>query len=231
MSYRHVRWPSLLILAALMLAGCAMPAQQVVVVVTATPDSAARPNPANAVTSTTTATATPVQPTATTAATVTSQSTATIAGTAIRQPTATKSSTATRLPTATRPATPTPMPSTRVLYSSYLLNAGKIPNILGDKGDILVYTGERMPQGCEMFKVIGLEYTRFGKPMSAPAESDSDAIHGWSVTKQNSDLLDYGVKIHWWYNAGGFASLRIYYVVRQPWNVNCFVPGKMQESP
>jgi hypothetical protein len=109
-----------------------------------------------------------------------------------------------------------------------MLNAGKLPNIFGDKGDILVNTGERMPQGCQMFKVLGLEYTRLGRPLSAPAESVSDNDHGWSVTKQNDDPRDYGVSIHWWYNGGSFVSLRINYVVRQPWNVNCLVVGKMQ---
>jgi hypothetical protein len=117
------------------------------------------------------------------------------------------------------------------LYSTYVLNAGKVPNLLGDKGDVMVYTGERMPQGCEVFKVLGREYTRFGKPMSASAESIDDGMHGWNVTKQNADPRDYGIKTHWWYNAGSFVSLRIHYVVRQPWNVDCLVPGKMQTEP
>jgi len=127
--------------------------------------------------------------------------------------------------------TPTPEPSTRVLYGTYRLNAGKMPGLLGDKGDVLVYTGERMPAGCEVFKAMGLEYTRTGQPMSAPAESRTDAKHGWSVTKQNGDPRDFGVKIHWWYNATSFVSVRPYYVVRQPWNVDCLVPGKMQNNP
>ena len=148
-----------------------------------------------------------------------------------RTPVPTPTLTRTRTATPTRTTTPTPEPVTREFYSTYLLNAGKVPNLLGDKGDVMVYTGERMPPGCEVFKVLGREYTRFGKPMSASAESVSDAGHGWSVTKQNTDPRDYGVKIHWWYNAGSFVSTRIHYIVRQPWNVDCLVPDKMQTEP
>ena len=114
-----------------------------------------------------------------------------------------------------------------MLYSTYHLNKVPLTGLaFGDKGDALVYTAERMPPGCSIFKVLGVEY-RFNVLYREPAESASDAIRGWSVTKQNDDPRDFGVKIHWWYNTGGI-QLRVQYVVRQPWNVDCLVPGKMQ---
>ncbi len=222
----------------------------VVVVVTATPvpPTAAPPTAvptAKPIEPTATSTSKPVEPTATWTSkpatvppTLSPTSTPSpIPPTATRTPTPTATltppptRTPTVTPTRTRTATPTPEPITRDLFSTYRLNAGVMPNIFGDKGDIAINTGDRMPAGCEVFKVLGREYDRFGRPMSASAVSDSDAMRGWSVSKQNTDLRDYGVNIHWWYNAGGFVSLRIHYVVRQPWNVDCWVKGAFQEQP
>ncbi len=72
--------------------------------------------------------------------------------------------------------------------------------------------------------MLGYEY----RGDAVPKESVSAAMHGWSVTKQNNDPRDFGAKIHWWYNAGNWVQMRLVYIVRQPWNVDCLVPGKMQ---
>ncbi len=228
-----------------LLSSCAAQTQ-VVVVVTATPGAvpalAATPTlaPAPPVEPTATATQTSEPPTTippTLTATATAEPTSTPTPTAkataqpTRTPTPTMTATATAEPTQT--PTPTPEPGIRNLYSVEQVKEGKAPaSLLGNKGDAYIYTGEQLPAGCEIVSVLGVDYNMLQNKVSRdPAPSVQDPLHGWEVARTTTGPRDLGVRVHWWYNPGGNVQMRIYYVVRQPWNVDCSIRGKTQDKP
>lgn len=230
-----------------LLSSCAAQTQ-VVVVVTATPGAVpalvATPTLAPA-----TAPAPPVEPTATATQksepptmvpptltataepTFTPTPTATATAEPTQTPTPTLTATATAEPTQT--PTPTPEPSIRNLYSVEQVKEGKAPaSLLGNKGDAYIYTGEQLPAGCEIVSVLGVDYNMLQNKVSRdPAPSVQDPLHGWEVARTTTGPRDLGVRVHWWYNPGGNVQMRIYYVVRQPWNVDCSIRGKTQDKP
>ena len=177
-----------------------------------------------------TSTPTPTTEPQTAVPTNTSTATETQAPTDTPTATFTMTPTETSAPTSTSTSTPTATPEahTRNLYSTYLVKHG--PTLLGDKGDDYINTAEMLSAGCEIVNLFGVEYDARGQ-VSAPMKSTSDIGHGWSVSKQTNDVRDLGGKVHWWYNPAKEVKMRLYYVVREPWNVDCNVRGKTQEKP
>jgi hypothetical protein len=164
---------------------------------------------------------------------------ATRTATPISPPTAT--STRTRTATPTRTSTPppsvTPAPHTRTLYSDKgLLGFPKI--VFGAKGDNVINDRQLLPPGCEIVDVKAVDFHlgQIQMPPEVTAEHrfnrDITGLgHGWSVARKSIDPRDLGVKVHWWYDAGHMIDLRVVYTVREPWSVDCNVPGLTQLEP
>ncbi len=246
-----------IIVAGLVMASCAMPAAQppaapatqppvtVLVVVTATPLQPAVVSPTGTATNkpavvepTTTPTSKP--PTAGPSATSTSQppTVRPSATSTSKPPTLQPSPTQTRAPTrtSTPPPSATPAPHTRTLYGDQqLLKFMFPPNPIGAKGDTLINVLKLLPSGCEIVDAKALDFHlgQIQLPPQVTAEHKNTAFtgHGWSVARTSPDPRDLGVKIHWWYDPANMIDLRIVYTVREPWNVDCNVPGLTQLEP
>ena len=186
-----------------------------------------------------------VEPTATsTGKPPTAQPTAPPTGQATTRPTATSTSkpptlqpspTQTRTPTrtSTPPPSATPAPHTRTLYSGPFVVLG---SPVGADGDKAINVLKLLPAGCEIVDVKALDFhlpheiqlppVATGKHMNTPLTG-----HGWTVARTSTDPRDLGVNVHWWRDPANMIDLRVVYTVREPWSVDCNVPGLTQLEP
>ena len=118
----------------------------------------------------------------------------------------------------------------RILYSKERI-ASWATFFDGHKGDTIVNSGVRMPDGCTIETVLGQEYHHGEGPVNSPTSHLDHGDHGFRVIREVTDPRNLDVKIHWWHDGLSAVFVRAVYMILEDDGTDCMVPGYTIETP
>jgi hypothetical protein len=99
----------------------------------------------------------------------------------------------------------------------------------GERFDDAVNFSVRMPAGCVVQNMWGVDYHHTGTVTGFPSLNES--FHGFTITPATSSLRNLDANVHTWHDGLSAIRVRVQYNIQEPNGIDCAVPGKTQDSP
>ena len=116
----------------------------------------------------------------------------------------------------------------RTLYSTAVVAHWAV-FLDGGRGDVEVNSTSRLPLGCAIQRVAGIEY-HHGVTQSGASQMLDHSEHGFTVSRSTADTADLTTRVHWWHTGISGVFVRVAYTIQEDDGVDCAVPGALQQS-